>query len=246
MQEITQLHSELAALKSKTVKGLSNVQTTDVTGQAELRGVIANLEAQLDLEHTLCETHMHWYKGALEEISRKQLESNLQCAQMKQRLSEKDAEVCELLKTVSEMSDSMDLLREQIAQVQQSPIKPLESTATFATKIPDAGSTVTAPSFLSSWINVNQSVTPPVSMPTSTDDAQFVVVQVLVFDTLNVLASSIGRDSTTVPVMQGMVGQDVNTFPDPWVQHRLQLDQPFKEQLQHNHRVELLFQRIRI
>lgn len=106
-----QLRSELAALKSETVKGLSNVQTADVTRQAELRGVIANLKSQLDLEHTSCEMDKRWYKGALEEIPRKQQESNLQHAQMRQRLSKKDTEVRELLKTISEMSDSMGQLK---------------------------------------------------------------------------------------------------------------------------------------
>lgn len=38
MQEIAQLWSEFAALKSEIIKGLSNVQTADVIGQAELRG----------------------------------------------------------------------------------------------------------------------------------------------------------------------------------------------------------------
>lgn len=41
-------------------------------------------------------------------------------------------------------------------------------------------------------------------------------VQAPVFDTLNVPASSIGRDSTAIPVMQGMAGQDVNAFPSPY------------------------------
>lgn len=72
LQEIAKLCSELAALKSENVKGLSTVQTTDVTGQAELKGVIANLEAQFDLEHSSREMDKRWYKGALEEIARKQ------------------------------------------------------------------------------------------------------------------------------------------------------------------------------
>lgn len=45
VQEITKLHAKLIALRSETVKGLTIVQTTDVIGQTELKGVIANMES---------------------------------------------------------------------------------------------------------------------------------------------------------------------------------------------------------
>lgn len=117
MQEIALLCIELVTLKSKIVKGLSNVQTADVTGQAELKGIIANLEAQLDLEHTSREHDKKWYKGALKEAMRKQQDSQLQRALMKNQLVGKDAQVRGLMNTVVEMSDSLGLLGEKIAQL---------------------------------------------------------------------------------------------------------------------------------
>lgn len=72
IQEINKLCVELATLKSETVKGLSTIQTADITGQAELKGVIANLEAQLDLEHITREIDKRRYKGGIEEMAKKQ------------------------------------------------------------------------------------------------------------------------------------------------------------------------------
>lgn len=93
LQEISKLHSQLTTLKSETVKCLTIVQIADVTGGAELKGVIVNLESQLQFEHTTCETDKWWYKGIIGEMTKRHQDSSLQCSMIKQRLSEKNAQV---------------------------------------------------------------------------------------------------------------------------------------------------------
>lgn len=44
-QEITKLRTELVILKTKTIIGLTTMQTGDIASQAELKGVITNLES---------------------------------------------------------------------------------------------------------------------------------------------------------------------------------------------------------
>lgn len=60
LQEIAKLHAKLIALKLETVKGLTTIQTTNVIGQAELKGVITNLESQLQFEHTTRKMDKQW------------------------------------------------------------------------------------------------------------------------------------------------------------------------------------------
>ena len=65
LQEIAKLRAELAALKSDTVEGLTTVRTADISGQTELKGVIENLESQLNLEHTSWEIDKRWYQSII-------------------------------------------------------------------------------------------------------------------------------------------------------------------------------------
>lgn len=73
------------------------------------------MEAQLNFEHTTHESDKRWYKGVIDEMAKKYQDFTLQCAMIRQRLSEKDTQVQELLRTISEMSGSLDQMKEQLA-----------------------------------------------------------------------------------------------------------------------------------
>lgn len=112
-----------------------------------MKGVIANLESQLEFEHTTRETDKWWYKGILDEMTKRHQDSSLQRTMIKQRLSKKDAQVQELMQTIKEMSGSMEEMKNQLAQVSRGTRQSLERGPTFAIGIPDAGSIATTPRF---------------------------------------------------------------------------------------------------
>lgn len=182
IQEVTKLCAKLTALKSETIKKITTIQTTNITGQTELKGIIENLEAQLNFEHTTRESNKWWYKGMVDKMVKKHQDSVLQCAMIKQRLSKKDAQVQELLKTIFEMSDSMEQMKEQIGQVPRGTAQSSESGPTFAAGIPDAGSTANAPRFPIGGVGDDGNVTPLEPMIAIAADTQFVNVEVPISD----------------------------------------------------------------
>lgn len=245
LQEITKLRAELAMLKSEIVKGSSTIHTTDVTGQAELKGVISNLEVQLDLEHTTRETDKHWYKGVIDEMAQKQQESALQCALIKQRLSKKDAQVQELLKIVSEMSDSMGQLKEQIAQVKQGTAQSLQSGPTLVGRIPDARSAAIVPRLPSGCVRIRRNVAHMNSEPANAPNTQFVNVEAPMYDTTFVYHASSPMRGYTIEaiVMQGASG---HTLSDPQAVAQATFGSTLQGQAQLSYHLELLFQCIRM
>lgn len=141
-------------------------------------------------------------------MAKKQQNSTLQRALIKQRLSEKDAQVQELLKTVSEMFDSMGQLKKQIAKVKQGIEQSLHSGPMLAVGILDEGSATTVPRMPSGWVGIGGNANPLDSIPPSAPDTQFVNVEVLMYDTAYIPLVSRSMEGHIVEaiVMQGIGG----------------------------------------
>ena len=138
----------------------------------------------------------------------------LQRVTIRQRLSEKDAQVQELLKTVSNMTSSMEQMKEQLAQVKQGAAQSLESGPTLAAGIPDAGSAANAPRIPSGWHGIGGNVTPVQPVMSSAETTQFVNVQVPIHDTADVYPASIPmRGYTTESAMMQGTGGQTSTNP---------------------------------
>lgn len=95
---------------------MTSVQTATVTRKEELKTALSNVEQQIYHEQMRRESDQRWYKNVIEEMTKKQSESDLQHEMIKRQLAEKNAQVNELLQTMQKMNTEMTELTQQVTQ----------------------------------------------------------------------------------------------------------------------------------